>query len=375
MTHVEQKETRVGDKDWAYPSSQPFHEGYLKLSNTLPGESTATAEPCHEMYYAQYGNPAGEPVFFVHGGPGGSCNDDYSRFFDPARYNIVHFDQRGCGKSRPTVAEAGPAIALTYNTTQHLVEDIDALRRHLGFKKIHVFGGSWGSTLSLAYAIAHPAHVQTLILRGIFLIGQSDLEYMYQGNAATYHLDQTAITLPGTYLMYPEAWKRYVEFIPVEKRGNMIAAYKEIFDMAPRTDGERDFQRQAARLWSVWEGSISYMTPNKQAMDGFGEDHFALCFAQIEAHYFINQAFVPPGYLLNNLDKIAHIPMHIVHGRHDHVCPLMQAEQLVAALRQHGKEPASYIVTTAGHASLESETYRALIQIMKDLPVMQEFKS
>ena len=375
MTQVEQKPSGVGPEDWFYPPSTPYRDGYLPLSNDLPGAPATPDAPQHQMYYALHGNPEGEPVFFIHGGPGGACTDILARFFDLRRYHVILFDQRGCGKSRPTVAEAGPKIGLSNNTTPHLVQDIDVLRRHLGYKKIHVFGGSWGSTLSLSYAIAHPDCVQSLILRGIFLVGKADLDYMYQGNAATYHLNPKAITEPGTYLVYPEAWKTYVEFIPVEKRGAMVAAYKEIFDMEPKTEAERTLQLNAARAWSVWEGSISYLTPDLQAIARFGEATFALCFAQIEAHYFVNNAFMPEGYLLKNTGKIAHIPVHIVHGRHDHVCPLMQAEQLVAALRAVGTEPASYIITTAGHGPLERETYRALATIMRDLPPLTDFKA
>lgn len=370
MTDFQSTQSYVGEQDYLYPASKPFHEDYLTLSNTLPGEAPAAEKPQHEMYYAEYGKPDGEPVFFIHGGPGGGCRPDYTRFFDPTRYRIILIDQRGCGKSRPNVATDGPEAGLAFNTTQHLVEDIDRLRRHLGFEKIHVFGGSWGSTLSLAYAIAHPDHVQDLILRGIFLGSKADLDYMYQGNAATYHLDPKEITAPGTYLVYPEARKEFVEVIPVEKRGDMMAAYKAIFDKVPVTEEEKAYRLRAVRAWSVWEASISYLTPNHEAMESFGEENFALSFAQIEAHYFMNNLFMPPNYLLDNVGRITDIPIHIVHGRHDHVCPLMQAEQLVDALISHGVEPASYIKTTAGHSQLERETYLALSKIMGELPPM-----
>ena len=314
---------------------------------------------------------------FLHGGPGGACPPEYARFFDPERYRVILFDQRGCGQSTPTVAANGPEIALAHNTTDYLVEDIVKLRKELGITgKMHVFGGSWGSTLSLTYAIRHPETVETLVLRGIFLGNAEDLDYMYQGNAATYAQNPYKITAPGSYTSYPEAWKKFVEVIPPEKRGDMAKAYKEIFDMKPKNDDERKLQMKAAAAWSVWEGTISYLIPDAQEAEShYGDDAFAVCFAQIEAHYFANNLFLPPAYIINNVDKLKDIPTHIVHGRFDLVCPLPQAEDLAAELKKTGNPPASFTKTTAGHSQLERENYLALTSIMDNLPRMPGFES
>lgn len=354
--------SKISDSDWKYPLKKANREGLLQVDT----------DPDHKLHWEEYGNPKGEPVMFIHGGPGGACSPDLSRFFDPERYRIILFDQRGCGLSTPTVASAGPEVALKKNTTDDLVEDIVKLRKHLGIEgKMHVFGGSWGSTLSLAYAIRHPETVQTLILRGIFLGSTEDLEFMYQGNAATYAQDPYKMTAPGSYISYPEAWKRFVEVIAPEKRGNMMKAYKEIFDMKPTTDAERARQMKAAVAWSVWEGSISNLIPNVAAAEEhYGDDAFAVCFAQIEAHYFHNNLFLKPGYIVDNAHKIAQIPTHIVHGRFDLVCPLTQADALIDAIKKAGGQPASVHKTTAGHSMLEKENCFALTEIMETLPPM-----
>jgi proline iminopeptidase len=359
MTNKFSGSSKISESDWKYPRKASNRSGTLQVDD----------DPPHRLYWEEYGNPDGEPVMFLHGGPGGACSPEYSRFFDPERYRIVLFDQRGCGKSDPTVASAGPEIALRRNTTDDLVEDILKLRKELDITgKMHVFGGSWGSTLSLVYAIRHPETVRSLVLRGIFLGRAEDLAYMYQGNAATYDRKPRDITAPGSYIFYPEAWDQFVSVIPPEKRGDMMAAYKEIFDMKPRDDIERERQTKAAVAWSVWEGAISNLTPDMKNIGKFEQDDFAVCFAQIEAHYFANRLFIADDYILGNAHKIARIPTYIVHGRFDQVCPLPQAEALVHAMKKAGAEPAAYIRTTAGHSMMERETALALVDIMDRMP-------
>jgi proline iminopeptidase len=344
--------------EWKYPAAVPKRDGLLQVD----------ADPDHRLYWEEYGNPAGEPVMFLHGGPGGACAPVMARFFDPARYRVILFDQRGCGKSAPTVAEAGPAVALTRNTTDYLVEDINTLRAALGISgKMHVFGGSWGSTLALVYAIRHPQNVASLILRGIFIGAREDLRYMYQGNAATFAESPFALTEPGSYIAYPEEWKAFVEVIPPDRRADMMQAYKAIFDMAPQSDADRALQLRAALAWSLWEGTISNLIPKDDDPGKFGDAEFALSFAQIEAHYFANHLFLPPDYILRNVDRIADIPTHVVHGRFDQVCPLTQASRLIDAMAAVGTAPIAYVRTAAGHSAMELQTALALTAIMDGL--------
>ncbi|MCW6530102.1 prolyl aminopeptidase [Sphingomonas sp. MMSM20] len=350
------------DDEWRYPAAEARRTGLLQVDR----------DPDHKLYWEEYGNPAGEPVMFLHGGPGGACAPVMARFFDPERYRVILFDQRGCGKSEPTVASAGPAVALTNNTTAHLVEDINRLRDALGITgKMHVFGGSWGSTLAMAYAIAYPQHCATLILRGIFLGAPEDLHFMYQGNAATFAGDPFGLTAPGAYVSYPEAWAAFLAPIAPADRGDVMKAYKAIFDMAPKNDDERRHQLAAALAWSVWEGTISNAIPDTEDEGKFGEETFALCFAQIEAHFFANALFLPPDHIIRHAATLATIPTHIVHGRFDLVCPLTQASRLVAALRDAGAAPASYVVTNAGHSAMERENALALTAIMDGLPPLR----
>jgi proline iminopeptidase len=352
----------ISDKDWKYPLKKANKSGYLQVDTN----------PDHTLYWEEYGTPQGEPVFVVHGGPGGACSPQLSRFFNPERYRVILFDQRGCGKSTPTVAANGPEVALKNNNTDVLVEDILKLRKELGVEsKMHVFGGSWGSTLSLTYAERHPETVQTLILRGIFLGNPEDLEFMYQGNAATYAQEPDKITAPGSYVCYPEAWRKFVEVIPPAERGDMMKAYKKLFDMKPKNEAEKKLQQKAAVAWSVWEGTISHLiTDVEEAESHYGEDNFAVCFAQIEAHYFANNLFLKPNEIIRSVDKLAKIPVHIVHGRFDLVCPLPQAEDLTQALIKVGNPPATFVKPTAGHSALELENAKALTEIMDKLPKM-----
>ena len=352
------KTSKVTD-EWAYPQGEPLRSGWLRVDTA----------PDHELYWEEYGNAAGEPVMFLHGGPGGACAPVMSRFFDPERYRVILFDQRGCGLSRPTVAADGPEKALAHNTTDYLVADINALRDALGITgKMHVFGGSWGSTLALVYAIRNPEKVASLILRGIFLGTKEDLLYMYQGNAATFAERPYALTEPGSYIAYPDEWKAFVEVIPPEHRGDMMGAYKAIFDMVPTNDAERELQLKAALAWSVWEGTISNMIPADQDPGKFGEAEFALCFAQIEAHFFAQNLFLKPDEIAGGVGALSDVPVHIVHGRFDQVCPLTQASRLVEALEKAGLPPATYVCTDAGHSAMEAQTVLALTAIMDGLP-------
>lgn len=345
--------------EWAYPQGEPPRTGWLRVDTT----------PDHELYWEEYGRADGEPVMFLHGGPGGACAPVMSRFFDPDRYRVILFDQRGCGKSRPTVAADGPEKALAHNTTDHLVDDINALREALGITgKMHVFGGSWGSTLALVYAIRNPDKVASLILRGIFLGSKEDLLYMYQGNAATFAGNPYGLTEPGAYIAYPDEWKAFVEVIPVELRDDMMGAYKAIFDSVPTTEPERQRQLRAALAWSVWEGTISNMIPSASDPGKFGEAEFALSFAQIEAHFFANDLFLEPDEITDGVGALKDVPVHIVHGRFDQVCPLTQASRLVAALEAAGTPPATYVITDAGHSAMEGQTVLALTAIMDGLP-------
>lgn len=358
--------SKVTEQDWRYPPIEPNRTGLLRLQDT----------PAHTMYWAEYGNPEGEPVFVVHGGPGGASVPFMARYFDPQRYRIILYDQRGCGKSTPSVAQ-NPTEGLTDNTTAHLIHDIDALRDHLGVSgKMHLFGGSWGSTLSLAYAIAHPETVETLILRGIFLCRHKDLDYLYQGNAATCEQDPSDTSLPGAYMFYPEAWKDFVAVIPPEKRHDMVAAYAEIFNTPAQTPEQVDLLNRAALAWSVWEGVTSYLAQDLDDLGKFADPEFAKTFARIENHYFMNGAFLggrsgagnrDNDFILQNAARLKDIPVHIVHGRFDMVCPMFQADDLVRALRAAGNEDVTLYRTAAGHSMQERENVLALTGVMEDL--------
>jgi proline iminopeptidase len=223
------------------------------------------------------------------------------------------------------------------------------------------------------YAAKYPETVETLILRGIFIGRKEDLLYMYQGNAETFEENPFGLTNPGSYIMFPEAWRHFVEVIAPEKRRDMMGAYKEIFDMKPESDEEKELQQKAITAWSVWEGVISNLIPDMSGVGKFSKQSFAACFSQIEAHYFANDLFMKPGYLIESVPNFAHIPLHIVHGRYDQVCPLTQADTLVAALKKAGAAPANYVKTTAGHSMLERENYLALTKIMDNLPKMSGF--
>lgn len=361
--------SKISDAEWKYAQPERNQFGFI----AAPGSQ-------HKIYWEEYGNPKGEPVMFLHGGPGGSSAPGHARYFDPDRYRIILFDQRGCGKSLPKASDADPLPALTDNTTDHLISDIEMLRDKLHIKgKMHVFGGSWGSTLSLAYAIKHPENVESLDLRGIFLCRRQDLDVFYQGNAAVYDKNPRDTSLPGTYQFFPASWDKFVEVIPAEKRGDMVKAYAEIFAMVPHDEAEAAHLTKAAKAWSVWEGSTSYLKQDLNDLGKFEDAEFAKAFARIENHYFMNGAFLggaggeanrDNNYILDNIDKIKDIPVHIVQGRYDMVCPMYQAEDLVAALKKAGAKNVDYRLTVAGHSMFDRENAFALLDIMDNLPRM-----
>jgi proline iminopeptidase len=294
-----------------YPAIEPFDEGMLPVSDV------------HTLYYEQSGNPEGLPVVFLHGGPGGGTVPEYRRFFDPSAYRIVLFDQRGSGKSTPHAS-------LEENTTWHLVSDIERLREHLGIEDWVVFGGSWGSTLALAYAQTHPNRCRALVLRGIFLCRPKEILWFYQEGASA---------------IYPDVWEQYVAVIPEAERGDMMSAYHRRL-----TSDDESVRLEAARAWSIWEGSTSKLFPDPGFIEEFGEAEFALAFARIECHYFMHNAFFDTdNYLIENVDKIRHIPSIIVQGRYDVVCPMMSAWELHRAW----PEADLRIVADAGHSALE----------------------
>ena len=286
----------------------------------------------HEIYYEECGARTGRPVVVLHGGPGGAINPTMRRFFDPARWRIALFDQRGCGRSRPNAS-------LEDNTTWDLVEDIERLRRHLGIEKWTVFGGSWGSTLALAYAIRHPERVSGLILRGVFLLTDRELRWFYQDGAS---------------MLFPDAWARFVAPIPAAERDDLMAAYHRRL-----IHPDRRVQAQAAAAWSQWEGDTLSLRGPQARPAKFSEVDFAIAFARIECHFFVNRGFFPEdGWLLRNIDTIREIPGWIVQGRFDVVTPLESAWNLKRAWPEAHFE----IIWDAGHASTEPGIVDALVR-------------
>jgi proline iminopeptidase len=302
-----------------YPDIEPYDSGFLQVS------------PLHRIYYEQCGDPDGKPTVFLHGGPGAGCNAKSRRFFDPARYRIVLFDQRGSGRSTPHAE-------LTDNTTWHLVADIEALRRHLGIERWQVFGGSWGSTLALAYAETHPERVTELVLRGIFMLRRWELEWFYQ---------------TGCDAIFPDAWEEYLKPIPQVERGDLMSAYYR------RLTGPDPTERlAAARAWSIWEGATSFLLQDEAHIASSAEDAFALAFARIESHYFVHGGFFErDDQLLQNVARVRGIPAVIVQGRYDIVCPLRSAWDLHRAW----PEADLRIVPDAGHSALEPGILHELI--------------
>jgi proline iminopeptidase len=292
-----------------YPEIEPYASGMLPLDAT------------HVMYWETAGNPDGLPVVFLHGGPGSGSSPKHRRFFDPAAYRIVVYDQRGAGRSTP-LGE------LRDNTTPHLVDDLERLRRHLSVERWVVFGGSWGSTLAIAYAEAHPDRVLGLVLRGIFLCRKREIDWF----------------LYGLRNIFPEAWDRFAGFLPPEERGDLLASYYRRL-----TDPDPAVHMPAARSWSVYEGSCSTLLPSQETVNYFAGDVVALGLARMEAHYFAHSIFLPENSLLANAHGLRSIPAVIVQGRYDVVCPIVSAHDLVAAWPE-----AEYrVVPDAGHSAWE----------------------
>jgi proline iminopeptidase len=304
----------------AYPPIDPYRTGRLEVSDL------------HEIYFEECGNARGEPAVILHGGPGGGANPGMRRLHDPDRYRIVLFDQRGCGRSTPHAC-------LEENTTWDLVADIERLRVRLGIERWQVFGGSWGSTLALAYAERHPERVTALVLRGIFLLRRQELDWFYQRGASA---------------LYPDAFEDFLAPIPPAERHDMLAAYHRRL-----TGDDRAVQVEAARAWSQWEGRTISLLENPGRVAAFGEEHYALAFARIEAHYFVHGGFFETdGQLLRDIGRIRHIPCIIVHGRYDVVTPVENAWDLARAW----PEAELVIVPDAGHAVTEPGITDALIR-------------
>jgi proline iminopeptidase len=300
-----------------HPPITPYASGMLDTSGI------------HRIYWETSGNPDGIPVLFVHGGPGSGASPNQRRFFDPARYRIVLFDQRGSGRSTPHGE-------LADNTTPHLIADMEALRRELGIDRWLVFGGSWGSTLALAYAEAHPERCLGLVLRGIFLCRNSEIDWFLYGIRA----------------FFPEAQRQLAEFIPQGERDDLLTAYhRRLVDPDPAV------HQPAAHEWATFEASCSTLLPSPELVAAFGSEHTALSLSRIEAHYFVNNIFLPDNSLLANVDRIRSIPAIIVQGRYDAVCPIVSADELARAW----PEARYVIVPDAGHSAFEPGTCRELV--------------
>ncbi|WP_324751078.1 prolyl aminopeptidase [Sphingomonas sp. LY54] len=289
-----------------YPAIEPYRSGHLDVGDG------------HEVYWELCGNPDGKPAVFLHGGPGAGCSPDHRRLFDPARYKILLFDQRGCGRSRPHAE-------LEANTTWHLVADMERLRAIIGADQWLVFGGSWGSTLALAYAETHPERVSALVLRGIFTLRKAELGWYYQH---------------GCSQLFPDAWDEFLAPIPEEERGDLIAAYRERL-----VGDDRAEQLRAAKAWSKWEASTIYLRPRNEVASAYTTDEFATAFARIENHYFIHEGWMDEGQLIRDAHKLRAIPGVIVQGRYDVCTPPRTAWDLHKAW----PEAEFHIVPDAGH--------------------------
>ena len=300
-----------------FPDISPYETGFLPVTGG------------HVLYWEQVGNPRGQPVLFLHGGPGAGAGAVHRRFFDPQHWRVVIFDQRGAGRSRP-LGE------LRENTTPHLVADIEVLRRHLGIESWLLFGGSWGSTLALAYAQAHPERVAGCVLRGVFLGREAEVEWF----------------LYGLRRVFPDAWNVFAEHVPPAERHDLLRAY-----LARLTHPDPSVHLPAARAWSQYEGSCSTLLPSPDTVASFAQDRSALGLARIEAHYFANALFLPPGGLLAHMHRIAHVPAEIIQGRYDMVCPAETAFDLAAAW----PKARLTIIPDAGHSALEPGVRTALV--------------
>jgi len=303
-----------------YPPIEPFDSSFMERDG-------------HQIYYEQCGNPNGKPAIFLHGGPGGGGSTNVRRFFNPEKYHIVVFDQRGCGRSKPHGC-------LEKNTTWDLVEDIEALKNMLGFKKWLVFGGSWGSTLSLAYSQTYPESVSEMVLRGIFMLRKKELDWFYQEGASN---------------IFPEAWEKFLEPIDINDRDDLMSAYHKIF-----ISDDTEKKLAAAIAWSRWEGSTSSLSYNPDMANSFSDPKFALAFALIENHYFVNKGFLKHENQLieSGIDIIRKIPTTIVQGRYDIVCPMTTAWEL----SKNWPEANLIVAPSSGHTAFEKEITHELIK-------------
>jgi proline iminopeptidase len=307
-----------------YPEIEPYDSGMLDVGDG------------QHLYWEASGNPTGKPVVFLHGGPGAEVSPRHRRAFDPAKYRIILFDQRGSGKSRPHASDPGYNLAV--NTTWHLVADIETLREHFGIDRWQVFGGSWGSTLALAYAQTHPTRVTELVLRGIFTLRKSELDWFYEGPAGQ---------------VFPEVWEQYEAQIPLAERGNFIEAYHRRLN-----DPDPAVHEPAAVAWATWESSAITLLPNPEVVQTFTDPHFALAFARIENHYFMNKGWMEDGQLIARAHLLRGIPTVIVQGRYDMCTPPVTAWDLHRAL----PEAEFVMVPDAGHSFDEPGILSALIE-------------
>ncbi|MGC9446425.1 prolyl aminopeptidase [Cereibacter johrii] len=318
---------RSGQKravEFLYPSIDPYDQRVIDMGDG------------HRIYVEQCGNPDGEPVLVLHGGPGGGCSPSMRRYFDPDRYRVILFDQRGCGRSRPHAS-------VEANTTWHLVSDIEAIRRKLGIDRWACFGGSWGATLALIYAISHPERVSNLILRGVFLMTKAELDWFYGGGAAAF---------------FPDIWARFVAPVPPEERGDLVAAYRRrLFS------GNLMEETRFGRTWANWENALASVSQDGPL--GESPSEYARAFARLENHYFSHGGFLEQdGWILANRHRIEHIPAVIVQGRYDMICPPVSAWKLA-----QGWEKADLrIVPFAGHALSEPGISAELVRVMDTLP-------
>jgi proline iminopeptidase len=302
-----------------YPEIEPFDSGMLDVGDG------------HQIYWERSGTKGAKPAVFLHGGPGGGISPKHRRLFDPKLYDVILFDQRGCGRSKPHAE-------LEANTTWHLVADIERLREMAGFDKWLVFGGSWGSTLALAYAETHPGHVSELVLRGIFMLRRSEVDWYYQHGAS---------------LIFPEKWERFIAQIPEQERDNFVAAYRTRL-----TSDDKATRVAAAKAWSIWEGETITLLPEPETSNKFGDDEFALAFARIENHYFVHGGWMEEGQLIRDAGKLKGIPGVIVQGRYDMACPPASAWELHKAW----PEAEYHLIEGVGHAYSEPGTLDRLIR-------------
>lgn len=307
-----------------FPPIKKNHSFYLSVDND------------HEIYIEECGNPDGQAVIFLHGGPGAGCEPYHRQLFDPEKYRIILFDQRGCGRSKPHAS-------LVANTTDHLISDIELIREKLEVTRWVVAGGSWGSTLALAYSQAHPNAVSGLIVRGIFLSTPKEIHWFYQKGASEF---------------YPDYWEDYLQPIPKDEQNNLVLAYHK------RLTGDNEIARMgAAKAWALWEARTASLQPKSSLLEHFGDPKTALSVARIEAHYFINNGFFEPDQLLNNMDRLKDIPGFIIHGRYDMICTIKQAFDL------HKRWPKSelFVIQNAGHSAGETGISSALIKASNDI--------